>query len=215
MNRRTFLASSVALGAFSGSPVALSGATFSSATALVLTDVTPETDPAKLFAVVDTLLEADIWLTCAVRFTGEEGNAYLETLKELSARNPALELAVVVDDLADMSPYFQARAAFDLRGQLGALSDGTADFPVRTILCEARAEPTAPIGIRTSGFRNVLVYPGASGPTRSESWPNGVVRFFGGDWVSPWTANVPTDRSEANRLLYLSAKTFSDQSTDI
>lgn len=216
MKRRSFLASSLAAGAFGASSARLFAAgTNIKPVSVVITDVTADTEPEALSGIVDPFLENGIWLTCAVRLpkTALRDAELAGTLSYLSQRLGGVEVAIDLPDLSRRSPYFQARAVFDARERLlGFANMQAADLPVRCVLCDEYESPMRPTGVRSSGIRNVLVRPKTSSPVRSETWENGVVRFFGGslaDTKHPEETFANSHAEESAHLIFLSVRELS------
>lgn len=188
MKRRSFLAATMATGALMGMGLSPARAALSTApAAVVLTDIDAQTDPEALLGLVSSLLDKNLWVTCAIRLPQGEtpdssrDEAMSRMLQSLLEMGDGIELALDLPDLATLSPYFQSRRAYDGLAQLHRLiGETSAGWMVRTLLCDSVADPSAPIGVRASGIRNVLTRPDQAELVRSESWSNGVVRFFGG-----------------------------------
>lgn len=208
MHRRRFLALSaaggVAFGAGRGGFAAPSGP---AAAAVVVTDITPMTDAAPLFAVLEAFNRNGLWVTCALR-PPDDGthDGYAAILQRLLALGPAVEIALDLPALGDQSPYFQGRSAFEARGRLAALAGSDRVLAVRSVLCNAAETPTDPVGVRSAGVRNILVRPEGHRPFRSEAWANGVARFSGGTSLSPEVALPSLVNGDSHRLFYISAE---------
>lgn len=215
MRRRCFLKLTGAggLAAVTGLPaLAAAGAAPAgsgpAAAAVIVSDVSPTTDAANLIAVLETFGRNGLAVTCAVRPPEGALDGYDAILGDLAALGPALDLALDLPDLASLSPHFQARAAFEALARFAGRFGEAGAPAVRTILCDAVPAPTAPIGVRSAGIRNVIVRPGRESPVTSETWPNGVVRFFGGVRLSPLSPVLPSDGSANIRLFHISAESF-------
>ncbi|MDQ2091801.1 DUF3131 domain-containing protein [Marimonas arenosa] len=217
MKRRSFLASTLAAGICTTVPVRPAAAdTGILSAAVVITDISADTEPAFLMHVVETLLDQGIWITCAIRLPDdrEAESKLAATLQALISDGNGVDLAVELPGLSGLSPYFQSRAVFTARNRLGRLLGvSPASVPLRTVLCDDVEKPNEPTGVRASGIRNVLVRPQTDATVRSESWRNGVVRFFGGQQVDPDSSFsiLPGDSGEENAVLfYLSADSLAD-----
>ncbi len=209
MRRRSFLQLTAASGAaVAAAPFDLAAAGGPAAASLVVTDISATVDAANLSAVLQTFLANGMTVTCAVQPPGDALDGLAGILQDLVGLGPGVEIALDLPDLAALSPHFQARAAFEARRRLIALANEGRAPPVGTVSCAAHTAPSAPVGVRSAGIRNVLLRPDRSAATRSETWPNGVVRFFGGTLLTPWSAVVPRSDRGSNRLFYLSARTF-------
>ena len=211
MQRRRFLALSAASGlALGAGGRAFGAAAGPAAAAVVVTDISPTTDAANLFAVLETFRQNGLWVTCALR-TPEAGalDGYGAIVRGLLALGPGIEIALELPELSQLSPHFQGRAAFHARRLLATLAGEGATLSAHTILCDTTQAPTDPVGVRSAGVRNVLVRPDRRGPTRSEAWANGVARFSGGTPLTPWSASLPAGGGDNHRLFYISADGFS------
>ncbi|UYV38280.1 DUF3131 domain-containing protein [Rhodobacteraceae bacterium D3-12] len=189
MKRRSFLASSIAAGVWAVGPANRGVAALRVKSAsVILTDITAETDTGTLFDLVERFLENGVWVTCVIRLGQEEARdeALAATLEFLGGLGGGVDLALEVPALASLSPYFQARAVYEASKRLRrVMASRGVRMRVRAVMCDEVEKPMRPTGVRSSGIRNVLVRPRASGRVRSETWDNGVVRFFGGEIVDP------------------------------
>ncbi|MCB1338570.1 MAG: DUF3131 domain-containing protein [Maritimibacter sp.] len=203
MRRRSFLQLSAAAAAETLARPTLARTAGPATAALVIDGIGPATDAARLFALLETFLETDLWVTCAVRLPAPGTDAGPMQLRQLAALGPGVEIALDQPDLGRLSPYFQARAAFDARRRLAEIAGGPMEL--RSLVCDPVDAPRDPTGVRSAGVRNVLVRPEASAPTRSESWQNGVARFRGGERLTPRSAGIASDPAATTRLFYLGA----------
>lgn len=211
MKRRTFLISGVATGLLSGLGGGPARAALSTAAgAVVLTDITADTDPAAVLGRVQALLDHSIWVTCAVRLPDDPGQdaALADLLHRLIGMGSGLDFCLDLPDLSTLTPYFQSRRLFEARARLQTLLGTSTEVNLfKSVLCDDTDAPTDPSGIRASGLRTMLVRPAVARPVSSESWENGVVRFFGGtvlDATTPFSPPDPAQPAEA-QLFYLSA----------
>ena len=104
-------------------------------------------------------------------------------LKTRLKRFPGLiQVVPLVKELGSMTPYFQARAAYEaqraLKNALWKDEDAPSVVSNQTIACDMRDRPLAPSGVRAAGIRNVLMRPHTSSPVRPEAWEDGVVRML-------------------------------------
>ncbi|MEP2983733.1 MAG: DUF3131 domain-containing protein [Sulfitobacter sp.] len=115
-----------------------------------------------------------------------------------------------------MTPYFQARAAYEAQRALqNALwKDPDQALPVaasHTIACDTLDSTVAPSGVRAAGIRNVLMRPQVSTDVRPEAWKDGVARIVGGQRLQlrPAMKRYSFPRHQAvERVYYLSAQDF-------
>ena len=212
MKRRGFLASTLAAGALGGLPVLRARAdTPILSTAIVITDISAQSDPASVLRLARQLVGQGIWVTCAIRLgeSADERTRLAGLLTALSEIGNGIDLALELPDLAGLSPYFQARAVFDARKRLQRALKGKPLFAApQSVLCDEIENPVEPTGVRASGVRNVLLRPKADDTVRSETWKGGVVRFFGGQRIGPrtdFTFRRSTSRKENALLYYISA----------
>lgn len=211
MQRRQFLALSAAGGVALGTGgIAFATPSGPAAAAVVVTDISPTTDAAALFTVLETFLDDGLWVTCALRAPKEGAvDGYAGIVQGLLALGPGVELAIEVPDLGSLSPHFQGRAVFEARKRLAALAGDGQMVAVRTVLCDTSEAPTDPVGVRSAGVRNVLVRPETGGPSRSEAWANGVARFSGGSTLTPRSAALHHGGGGNLHLFHVSAEDLS------
>ena len=212
MKRRGFLKSGAAAVLLSGNlpkpAAALEGPT---PVAIVITDVSAHTSLRPLRRVATAFLERGIPLTCCVSLPDSEAldNKMREALEALTRLTGGLDLAIHVPDLQTLSPYFQSRAVFEARKRLIRLAGRQAQpLLLETVICEETKTPKEPTGVRASAFRNVLVRPAEDRLVSSETWPNGVVRFFGGQTIKPGpglAVSTSPIGAENRSIFYLSA----------
>ena len=189
MKRRSFLASTMAVGALVALPASRSlagGGVLS--TAVVVTGISADSDPVSLLAFARQLVEQGVWVTCAIRTTSDRDDAPRLTSLLLALQNigSGIDIAIELPDLASRSPYFQARAVYDARETLQRLFGAeTPIAPPQSVLCNEIENPSEPIGVRASGIRNVLTLPQTDTSVTTETWSDGVVRFLGGQRIGP------------------------------
>lgn len=207
MHRRRFLALSAATGFVLGvGRVGVAAPAGPAAAAVVVTDISPSTDAAALFAVLEAFGRGGLAVTCALGAPDDGApESYAPIVQGVLALGPAIEIALDLPELGILSPYFQGRAVFEARRRLAVLTGGDPPVEVRSVLCRQVEDPTNPVGVRSAGARDVLVRPVTSGPIFSEAWANGVARFSGGTWLAPDAATLPPEGDGAYRLFYLSA----------
>lgn len=228
MKRRTFLKSSVAaLGLAPGSLHATTIGVQSRSAFVVITDLTESMSFSHVIAVLDVFMAHGIPVTCIVDPFDAQGNdlpaqsRLRQMLLGYYLGGSGIGLAAYVKDLASKSEYFQARAAFSAGNALRGILKSAQNMPARqgavvqTIACAENEKPIAPTGVRSAGISNVLTIPTSSAPVRSETWPNGTVRTFGGQLIDlPVYSNgdltVGSDASQ--NIYYLSARSFSNSS---
>ena len=221
MRRRRFLGLSVASvgslsGVFSG---VLSGGLGQAAAAatgpimvsVILTDISATTPLAPLLRSVEAFRDSGVGVTCGLVLPDDKMMERRFVQTGLALKALGVEFALHLPDFGAQSPYFQSRAAFEGQSRLTRLlADEGEVLPLTTILCEEVAPVMEPTGARASGFRNVLVRPKVSDFVRSETWPNGVVRFYGGEIIRFGEAvAIALDRERENQhFYYLSAATL-------
>ena len=213
MKRRSFLASGVVAGALTAVPVLpVTARSDINSTAVVITDITATTKPDRLLAVVNDLITKGVWVTCGVRIPQPEEPtiSLAETIRALLRLVGGVEFAVQLPDLALKSPYFQARAVYGALENLQRILGNDMDHRLfRSVLCDDVEKPNNPSGTRASGVRTVLVRPRESQPVNAEKWSNGVIRFFGGQIVTPdadFTFESGAGSEGNNHICYISAK---------
>lgn len=215
MKRRSFLASSMAAGAWMTLPVAQVSAQNSiTSAAVVLTDISATSDIQSLRQFVAHFLDKGIWVTCVIRLPeNDENDAKLSKVMDvLLELGSGLDFALEIPHLLELSPYFQARAVFEAKSRFRRILAANASLvSLRAILCDAKGKPTAPTGVRASAVRNVLVRPTADTPVLSENWENGVVRFYGGQLIEPNKPlpGLPVESKQHAALYYVSANALS------
>lgn len=224
MKRRTFLKWGTA------APLLLSGATAAESTTVtpqntlvVLDGLDSRTSPPRTAIVLDTFARNGLPITCLLDPSQSQlgpNSALSRTLTQRAEKTPGLVQVVPwVKQLGSMTPYFQARAAYEARRALEAILWGN-DAPQslhmavsQTIACDMQPIAMAPSGLRASGIRNVLMRPDVSTQVRPEAWDNGVVRIIGGQRVQlqlpPTAYSLPKTQS-VERVYYLSAHDLSN-----
>ncbi len=154
----------------------------------VLRDITAETPPEALRAVLETFERQGLPVTCLVTLDApgagrlSADSPVIDVLTQVAGAAPGLvEIAPHVHELATLSSYFQARQAAEAVAQLKALlGDAAAAIPIRSIACDTPQQAQSPQGLRGAGLHTELLLAEESGPLRSERWLDGTVRFLGG-----------------------------------
>ncbi|MEM6940992.1 MAG: DUF3131 domain-containing protein [Pseudomonadota bacterium] len=210
MNRRGFLMCSAASIAASQAHVGWAAGLQTQLVTLVLTDLRRGVSIPHLEALCAELLAADLPFTCVLDpATGQEPGLKA-FIADLVAKAPGVDLVAHAPDLNGLSGYFQSR---HLQQQTAALRTwGTAEAQV--VACMDLPKPTAPTGVRSAGVTLVLIEPARSAPVTSQTWPNGVIRFFGGTRLDLGARrfDLPKpDRAETQAFYYLSAATLAGQ----
>ncbi|KKL96398.1 hypothetical protein LCGC14_1844870, partial [marine sediment metagenome] len=222
IERRTFLRWGTAAPLLLAHPSLGHGATATPQnTLVVIDDVNSTTDPDRAAIVLDAFARKGLPVSCLVDPAPldagplESGSTLSRALRARLQRTPGLiQIVPVVESLAGMTPYFQARAVHDARRALHAAVWGTTQAPPyadesQTIACDMMPTTVAPSGVRASGIRNVLMRPQVSREVRPEAWDDGVVRLVGGQRVQLQPArkaySFPQPRA-VERVLYLSAQ---------
>ncbi|MDQ2092986.1 DUF3131 domain-containing protein [Rhodalgimonas zhirmunskyi] len=188
MKRRSFLTSTTAaalLTAFGNSRGRAAGGIVS--VAVVITDITADTEQALLVQVVSGLLEKGVLVTCAVELPQDQSfdPALGAVIADLVSIGGGIEFALHVPDLASISPYFQSRAVYEAKLRFRKITEGVGTpLDVQTIVCEEVDAPVEPIGVRAAGVKNVLMRPGADRHVTSQAWSENVVRYFGGNRIT-------------------------------
>ena len=192
-------------------------------TLVVIDDINSATDPERIAIVLDAFARKGLPVSCLVDPAPnyarnlEPGSALSQALRTRLQKTPGLlQIVPVVNDLAGMTSYFQARAVHDARLALHKAVWGTVDYSPyaaenQTIACDMMPTTMAPSGVRASGIRNVLMRPQVSTDVRPEAWDDGVVRLVGGQRVQlqPAQKAYSFPQSQAvERVLYLSAQDF-------
>jgi hypothetical protein len=222
--RRTFLKWGTAAPLILSQPLrgGAAGATAQN-TLVVLDGLTPDTDHVRTAIVLDALARKGLPVTCLVdpeplqHNPSDLSNGLPPVLKTRLERSPGLtQLVPLVKELGSMTPYFQARAAYEAQRALHNALWKDADAPPvatnQTIACDMRASPLAPSGVRAAGIRNVLMRPQTSTAVRPEAWKDGVVRMMGGQRIQLHPAHKPysfPQNQAVERVYYLSAQDFS------
>ena len=224
MRRRSFLKSAAASFALCpGIGAASSSLAFPAQAIPVVTTINEEVSIPHLIAVLDAFIDRNIPIACVVDPFDRQGRPHTpksklaQVLNGYLLGNSGLEIVPYFADLPVQSEHFQARAAHDavsamqdmLRPGISARKSARA---LQTMACADHKNPASPRGVRSAGILNVLTVPDVSGPVRSETWDNGVVRLFGGSIQSLRdfgdTAQAVTQPAAQN-LIYISAKEFS------
>ncbi len=224
MKRRTFLKWGGA------APLLLSGVSAAGSTAVkpqntlvILDGLDSSTSPPRTAIVLDAFARSGLPVTCLLDPDQSQlrpNSALSRALTERAERTPGLMQVVPwVKQLGGMTPYSQARAAYDARRALAAILWGN-DAPQslhiaasQTIACDMRPVAMAPSGLRASGIRNVLMRPAVNAGVRPEAWDNGVVRIIGGQRVQlqpSQTAYSSLKNQSVERVYYLSSHDFSN-----
>lgn len=214
MRRRQFLALSAAATFMAGQGLATAAPAAASPVmiSVVLTDISAQTAQEPLVETVRALLSNGISVTCGLVLpVGQAMTArFVQTVLALTEFGAGVEFALHVPNFGGQSTYFQSRAAFQAQQRFAAMvqSKGAA-VTVSTILCDDAEAVADPTGSRAAGIRNILVRPKQSQKTRTETWPQGVVRFYGGQLTTfeNGIAALPDPATDENiQLFYLSAK---------
>ncbi len=193
-------------------------------TLVALDGLAPGTDHVRTAIVLDALARKGLPVTCLVdpellqQDPPKLSKGVCDVLRSRLARSPGLTQAVpLVRDLGRMTPYFQARAAYEaqrvLENALWKDPDRTPSAGAgQTIACDMIDSPLAPSGLRAAGIRNVLMRPLTSTPVRPEAWEDGVVRILGGQRIPLLPAHKLysfSPQQAVERVYYLSAQDFS------
>ena len=213
ISRRGFLGWLGAAPILSGVPVKIAfGARAPKNSVVVFDDITPNTNAPYLEAALNTCAAAGVSVSCLVETRGEIKARLLPTdpvavvLKEAKAAYGGLvEICPFVTNLAELSPYFQARAVFEAQQELwAALGQGGPGDERRSRLVgtEVHPEPTAPGGLRSAGVRTVLMRPRKTMEIRSEAWDTGVVRIIGGVRFGAADQRVPLTVDTTSEQIY-------------
>ncbi|MDF3351839.1 DUF3131 domain-containing protein [Sulfitobacter sp. KE34] len=183
-------------------------------TLVVLDGFAPSIDHVRTAIVLDAFARKGLPVTCVVDpELNEEVSTVLKTrLKQFPG---LVQVAPLVKELGSMTPYFQARAAYEaqraLKNALWKDEDAPSVVSNQTIACDMRDRPLAPSGVRAAGIRNVLMRPHTSSPVRPEAWQDGVVRILGGQRIKLVPAHKPysfPQHQAVERVYYLSAQDF-------
>ncbi len=219
MRRRSFLFGSVA----SLVPVPMLatptlGSFDSRVTGLIVSDINPSVSVDHLLTALDVLVGRGIPVTCIVDPTDIDGKPMLpshplaQLLAAYALQSNAVEFAAIVPSLGAMKEYFQARAAREaintLLQYLPQPGRESAHLTLSTLACLEIEAPLSPSGVRSAGVSMVLSVPAESSPVSSESWPNGIVRLFGGRKMNMrqyLSADVAAGQLATQSLLYISA----------
>ncbi len=214
MKRRIFLLGSTAA-LFAGHirPRPAHAAIETASVAIVLTDISAQTDATRIKRIAAFCFDKGLWLTCGVRLPESAADAqtqdYMSLLRALGDFGNGLELAVQIPDLALRPAYAQARVAHDAQAQLSQLLGRPAYL--QSLICDDQDALDVPTGVRSAGIRNILLRPDTLREASSETWPNGLVRFFGGENLVPAASFRFSKRRpgpENHYIYYLSANTF-------
>jgi hypothetical protein len=183
---------------------------------IVLDEVGPDTDANRLDMVFRWLARRGLPVTCIVECRDDETgplnpqHPISVVLKRSCEAVPGLvELCPFVRDLGVLTPYFQARAAFEAQITLAESVWGEKSKArvtrYRALACADVAQPTAPTGVRASGVRTILMRPSGTTPVQSQAWENGTLRLMGGARLG--SAGDKGDLSletESEKIYYLS-----------
>ncbi|MCP5086190.1 MAG: DUF3131 domain-containing protein [Rhodobacteraceae bacterium] len=193
MNRREFFQYTAAAGSLLGLPVLASQK--QTLTLNVISRITPETSVPHLRSVLETFIDNGLPVSCIVHTIASDDtplshNSNLAKLlrKLLQQAAGLIEIVGYADNLSNQSPHFQARSAFETRKRLidALVSPENPDTSLQfqSLASAATENPTAPLGIRSAGFRNLLLLPVADTSVTPEIWDNGTMRLIGGTHVS-------------------------------
>ena len=191
-------------------------------TLVVVDDIDITTDPQRTAIVLDAFARKGLPVTCLLdpkQGQLQPNSALSHVLREPAESTPGLlQIVPLVAQLGTMTPYFQARAAYEARRALLASIWRNEDrqpasiATSQTLACDMLPVSTAPAGVRASRIRNVLMRPHVSAQVRPEAWDNGVVRMIGGQRIrlqSPQTAYSFPQNPSVEQVYYISAQDFS------
>ncbi|MEO9629322.1 MAG: DUF3131 domain-containing protein [Sulfitobacter sp.] len=189
---------------------------------MVIDDLDITTDSQRTAIVLDAFARKGLPVTCLIdpkQCQLQPNSALSYVLREPAESTPGLlQIVPLVGQLGAMTPYFQARAAYEAhRVLLTSLWRDAEQQPAniatnQTLACDMLPVSTAPAGVRASRIRNVLMRPHMSAQVRPEAWDNGVVRMIGGQRIrlhSPQTAYSFPKNPNVEQVYYLSAQDFS------
>ncbi|TNF18972.1 MAG: DUF3131 domain-containing protein [Rhodobacteraceae bacterium] len=185
---------------------------------IILKGLDRTTSLDQLRALVAPLLAAGVPVSCLVEAPeaaaegpGADLLAYLGAAAD--RHRGVLELVPEIPRLALLSPYFRARAVHDTCGRLVDLLGiaPRAEVPplgFLSVACRDVAAPQSPEGVRSGGIRTVLALSDDDRPVRSEVWPDGTLRIFGGralDFAAPERAfaALPAEEYQSVALIDL------------
>ncbi|MEW9922132.1 DUF3131 domain-containing protein [Marimonas sp. MJW-29] len=188
-------------------------------TCLVVRDVTPGVSVRHLMALCDVFVEKGLPFSCVVSLLSEAGRAptlddrLSSLLSAYAMQSKGFEIIPFVPGLSKRSSYFQGRAVRDAYAGLNSVLAPVVHLQRRKswaslVACGDLPQPKSPMGVRSAGVRTVLSLPDEERPVSSETWPNGVVRLFGGkaiDLRSQAVAKTHTRPDATQALLYFSA----------
>lgn len=205
MRRRDFLQVTSAASLLAATPLKAAFVTpATTAAGVVISGISPKTNPRDLEAAIEAFELNGVWLTCVIDLPSDDHPAedYLDLVRSLETFGSNVEIAANVPDLAELTPYFQARRTFEAKRLLTSLFSNSRQ--VQTVACEPREKFTQPLGVRSASVRNVLVLPADDGSTQTEKWPNGVVRAYGGFRLENGKSvpQVEAAPGKENRTLY-------------
>lgn len=223
--RRTFLKWGTAAPLFLSLPIRGGAADTKALNTLVVMDgLDPDTDHVRTAIVLDALARKGLPVSCVVdpdllkeNSPNSPASALSNVLCARLERAPGLiQVVPLVRSLGSMTPFFQARAAYEAQRTLqNALGDASAgayfEMASQTIACDLIDNPLAPSGVRAAGIRNVLMRPQTSTGVRPEAWEDGVARLVGGQRIQLLAANKPYNlpqHQSVERVYYLSAQDF-------
>jgi len=225
MKRRKFLQGTVAgLGALLA-PIGRPAWASAGGLAMVVIDgIDTTTSLPHLIALLDALNARLVPVTCIVPPFDEHGRPHApdsplaQLLLAYTLNNRGVELAAFIPNLGRQSEYFQARsvqkAAKALEGLLHAAIGVRSHSPLlQAVACNDLPSPLSPIGVRSAGYHNVLAIPSDSKPVRSETWPNGTVRLYGGrriDLRAYDKSQVEKRPEDAQLIYYFSVQNLDD-----
>ncbi|AZV77143.1 DUF3131 domain-containing protein [Parasedimentitalea marina] len=221
MKRRAFLQGSVA--SFGALAFPFSRAASASGRGLamvVVDDIDMSSSLPHLIALLDALNARLIPVTCCISPYHENGSPIdLDTpLAQLILAymlgNRGVEVAAFVPELSRQSEYFQGRSvqkAIKVFREILQPAKGARQYTplVQSVACLDVTSPLSPTGVRSGGCHNVLAIPTVDGPVRSETWPDGTVRLFGGrriDFGAYDSSMVEKGAEESQLIYYLSAQ---------
>ncbi len=220
MNRRQFFQYSAAVGGAISLPAFALEKQILALT--IVSGITPATSVGGLRAVLQGLIFSGLPVTCVVHTQTQDGedlrydSDLARMLRKFLQETPGLiEIVGFADGLGAQAAHFQARTAFKVKSQLvealalNRASNAPSGF-FQSLACTAIPQMSAPTGVRTAGFRNVLAISGENQPVVPKIWDNGTLRVFGGtytDVFSPEALGIRSD-GQYHKISILNAVDF-------
>jgi len=153
----------------------------------VITGISPCTSAAHLHLLLKVFQEFALPVSYIFAASATEEQQRCEASATLFENTKAsaslLEIVGFTPDLAIQSDYFQARNCYKTRQDLLQNDPGDQLEKLSSIACRISETPTAPGGVRSAGFRNILMLSSQSTSVITEIWPNGVLRVSGGQHI--------------------------------